>query len=314
MIETLRKIPRIPAFYLNIIRKRGLVEGVKYATIESLSQARIEMFGNPGTPVWSRDWDVLIILDACRTDLMKEVLNEYEFLPSRREMGTMYSIASMSDDWLRRTFAAEHAEDAAKTAYISGNAFTEKVEFESPPLILDEVWKTDWNDNLNTIEARPITNRAVHTWRNQRPKRMIVHYMQPHAPFVRNPNLGDYTTPEEFGEGFAEIWPRVGKSLTYNEVWEAYRDNLRYVLDDVEILLENLDANTVAISADHGNAIGEWGAYGHPSDNLLPCIRRVPWIETTATDENTLDGSAPSKNTEADDLDVEDRLRALGYK
>jgi len=272
------------------------------------------MLGNPGTPVWGRDWDVLLILDACRVDLMTEVLDEYEFLPSRGEFGTIYSIASMSNDWLRRTFATEYAKDVGATAYITGNAFTGKVELESAPMMLDEVWKTDWNDELNTIEARPITNRAVHAWRNEQPERMIVHYMQPHAPFVRDPNLGEYTTPEEFGEGFAEIWPLVGDNLTYDEVWEAYLDNLRYVLDDVEVLLDNLDADSVAISADHGNAIGEWGTYGHPSDNLLPSIRRVPWIETSATDEETLEGQKPPTDTEGGDSNVDSRLRALGYK
>lgn len=314
MASALRKALRIPNLYRTHIQQKGVVEGVKYGTVGVGSHGYRAAFGEPGTPVWERDWDVLLVLDACRVDLMREVLDEYAFLPERGELESLYSVASMSNDWLERTFAAEHAEDAAETAYVTGNAFTEKVDLEAQPALVDEVWKTDWNDDLNTIEARPITERAVHAWREAQPDRMIVHYMQPHVPFVERPDLGTYTTPEEFGEGFADVWSRVGDSLDPDDVWDAYRDNLRYVLDDVAVLLENLDADTVAISADHGNAVGEWGTYGHPSDILLPCIRRVPWTETTATDEHTLDGRAPPQDEAVDADAVEDRLRALGYR
>ncbi|GAD53519.1 hypothetical protein MBEHAL_2279 [Halarchaeum acidiphilum MH1-52-1] len=136
--------------------------------------------------------------------------------------------------------------------------------------------------------------------------------MQPHVPFVSNPDLGVYTRPEDFGEGFADIWSRVGESLTHEEVWTAYRQNLRDVLDDVEILLENLDAERVAITADHGNAIGELGYAGHPRDVLLPCIRKVPWIPTSAADRHTYEPELeqPDKHRE---VDVEGRLKDLGY-
>lgn len=302
---------RVPRFYYRKFRSDG-VDGLKNATAVSLSRARSSM-GNPGVPVWERDWDVLVILDACRVDLMEEVLDEYSFLPESGEIETLYSIASMSEDWIERTFAAEFHAYGTDTAYVTGNPFTEKVDLESPPKILDEVWKTDWNEEINTIEARPITERAIHAWRTEQPNRMIVHYMQPHVPFVDRPDLGTYRDPEDFGEGFADIWPHVGDTLDYEEVWAAYRDNLRYVLDDVAILLENLDADTVVISADHGNAIGEWGVYGHPSYMLLPCIRRVPWIETTATDERTMKGTEPPAVPEPTDETVNDRLEALGY-
>jgi hypothetical protein len=38
-------------------------------------------------------------------------------------------------------------------------------------------------------------------------------------------------------------------------VWEAYLDNLRYVLDNIEELLQNVDGKVV-ISADHGELFG----------------------------------------------------------
>lgn len=310
-IDLLRRASRVPAFYYQNYQSRG-IEGLQYAAAATWSDVR-SAFGNPGEPIWERDWDVLLILDACRVDLMAEVLDEYEFLPDADELDTMYSVASMSEDWIDRTFAPEYRAECTETAYISGNPFTEKVEFRAMPALLDEVWKSDWNEDLKTIEARPITERAIHAWRTDRPNRMIVHYMQPHAPFVGRPDLGTFNEPADFGEGFADIWPHVGESLDYDEVWTAYRDNLRYVLDDVAVLLDNLDAETVAISADHGNAIGEWGVYGHPSYMLVPSIRYVPWVETSATDDETMDGRGPPSSMETTDETVAERLDALGY-
>ncbi|PSP48877.1 hypothetical protein BRC67_12005, partial [Halobacteriales archaeon QH_3_68_24] len=52
------------------------------------------------------------------------------------------------------------------------------------------------------------------------------------------------------------------KGLTANR--EAYLDNLRIVLDEVAVLLENIDADTVAITTDHGEAFGERNFYRHP--------------------------------------------------
>jgi len=41
---------------------------------------QVERFQDPGVLIYDLDWDVCIILDACRYDLMTEVADEYEFL------------------------------------------------------------------------------------------------------------------------------------------------------------------------------------------------------------------------------------------
>lgn len=293
---------------------RSVMTGCEYGTI-GVTRNFAKGVYNPGTPVWKRDWDVLLILDACRLDLMKEVASEYSFIDRPENVDSVWSVASMSDDWMERTFSEAYREDVENTAYISGNAFTAKVDFPVEPALVDEVWKREWNNEVNTILARPLTNRAISTWREGNFDRMIVHYMQPHVPFVNRPDLGEYTNPERFGEGFADIWGRIGSELDEDGVWAAYQDNLRHVLDDVELLLDNADADTVAISADHGNAVGEFGITGHPSDVLLPSIRRVPWIETSATDSGEYDPEYESAD-ESDgdsDVDVTERLKHLGY-
>ncbi len=314
-----------PGFVAETLRERGLRDGLaqveevaEWRLAAALSRTFVDEAYNPGTPIWDEDWDVLVVLDACRVDLMREVAHEYPFVGDAERVDTRWSIASMSEDWIRRTFVPEYADVVRDTAYVSGNPFTAKVDLSVDPAELDEVWTYAWDDDLRTIPSRALTDRAIATWRDRSDEvdRMVVHYMQPHAPFVDRPDLGDYGSPEDFGEGFATIWSKLGDELSIYEVWAAYRDNLRYALDDVELLLENLDAERVVLTADHGNAVGEFGVYGHPTDLLVPAVRRVPWVETTAHDSGDHDPETWRESdsaAEAADADVQDRLRALGY-
>ena len=301
-------------------RKNGLVgarEGLVRPWRDFFKKANrmyVRRVGNPGTSVYEREWDVLVILDACRVDLLEEVADEYPFVA---QIGRFESLASMSEDWIRRNFGAQYAGETARTAYVTGNPFSRTLD-ESTFAYLDEVWRYAWDDDLHTIPARPVTDRAIDAWRRRDEhgaKRMIVHYLQPHGPFVTAPELGarDLTEPEEFGRGRGTLWDQAGYTIPRERVWRAYRENLRHVLDDVSLLLANMDAERVAISADHGNAFGEFGIWAHPFDVLLPSIRQVPWVETGATDEHTHEPTLTREERATDEQVVTDRLRDLGY-
>ncbi|WP_233738227.1 alkaline phosphatase family protein [Halocatena pleomorpha] len=278
------------------------------AAFHELNEQYIRRIGNPGHSIYEREWDVLVVLDACRVDLLREVADEYDFLG---EIETFYSIASKSSTWMERNFKGEYTEKTASTAYVTGNPFS-RMFSGSEFAYFDEVWRYAWDDELHTIPARPLTDSAIDVWRNESVDQMIVHYMQPHVPFVTEPELGSYKGPEDFGDGFNDLWDQAGYTLSADRVWNAYRDNLQYVLDDVELLLENLDANRVVISADHANAFGEFGFWGHPSYMLLPSIRQVPWSVTTGVDNGEYEPTI-DRVEEIDDDAVTDRLRDLGY-
>ena len=79
------------------------------------------------------------------------------------------------------------------------------------------------------------------------------------------------------------------------------------------ILLKNVDARTVAISADHGEAFGEYWEYGHHIGSLHPKVRTVPWVETTATDEGTYTPSIDPPSQTSTGRSVEAQLESLGY-
>ena len=259
-----------------------------------------------GTNVYEREWDLLVILDACRVDLLRSVADEYEFLG---DIERVESVGSMSKEWMAKTFTDEYADEVAETAYVTSNVFSERILDGDRFGTFEEVWRDGWDEAAGTVLPRTMTDRAIQTAREDDPDRLIVHYVQPHHPFV-GLDLGFDADP--FGPALSDtVVDALRKDKIDRETfWDAYQDNLRLVLDDLELLLSNVDADRVAITADHGDALGEWGIYDHPVGCLHPAVRTVPWTTTTATDRETHD---PEIDRETGDSDVEDRLQALGY-
>lgn len=261
-----------------------------------------------GTNVYDRDWELLILLDGCRTDLIRSVEDKWSFLD---EPGSLTSVGSSSKQWLDRTVADERRAQLKQTAYVTANPFTHPIPATDHLHTLDEVWRYAFDKECGTIPARAVTERAISTARTQDTDRMIVHYMQPHFPSIPDP-IGGELNPETLGEGagWDSPWDSLRRGeLKYERVWESYRQNLQYVLKEVDLLLNNITADQAVISADHGNAAGEWGIYGHPRVPLR-VIREVPWYRTSATDEQTF---APTLKPGIERHDINDKLEALGY-
>ena len=261
-----------------------------------------------GTNIYELDWDTLVILDACRVDLLREVATEYPFVGP---VDSFESVGSMSEEWMAKTFTEEYAEEMRRTAYVTSNVFSERVLSAESFLTLDEVWRYAWDDELGIVPPRPVTDRAIATAREYEPDRLIVHYMQPHHPFVAG-DVAEKFAADPFGrEDETTVVDGLRKGrISHGAFWEAYRENLRLVLDDVALFLSNHDAETVVITADHGDALGEWGIYDHPAGCLHPVVKNVPWTETTAVDEAEYQ---PTLQPSGGDAQVESRLRNLGY-
>lgn len=263
-------------------------------------------------PVVTADWDVLVVLDGCRADLYREVVadGDYEALHVGE---TRQSPGSATNEWLERTFAAADDETVADIAYVSGNPYTDSYLDDDRFALVDPVWQYGWDDDLGTIPPDPITDRAVAVARDLDPARLVVHYMQPHFPCLAVDD--DAGVPlAAFGDQQVGVWNdlRFG-NLSRDTAWERYRHNLEIVLAEVETLLHNIQADRVAITADHGNAFGERHLYGHPVGVDIPCLREVPWVETAAVDEGTRE---PEISPAAGDVEagvVDERLAALGY-
>lgn len=304
------------ADWLSETADRYREDGLRLGTAESAYELyigalrRVNARWERGTNVYDDEWDVLVLLDGCRVDLMESVAPEYGFLD---RPDTRRSVGSSSIEWLEGTFTDERRAEMRNTAYVTGNPFSHRVLDGGDLQVLDEVWTYAWDDDAGTIPARPITERAVDVARRENPERLVVHYMQPHFPSVPDP-LGGGMNADTLGEGegWYDPWDRLRRGeLTAERVGESYRENLRYVLDEVALLRENVDADTVAISADHGNAAGERWVYGHPKVPHRQ-IRRVPWYLTDAEDTGSLEPTLEREDRREDDL--EGKLSALGYR
>lgn len=334
-IARIKKGVRNPGQAAGYVLKRGYRD----------TSVRVTSNVSVGSHVLEREWDVLILLDTCRVDALRDVSPEYDFI---QNVEYTLSVGGSSPEWMVHTFDERWTETLQKTAYLTSNAWAERVlderlhpdeayaDFEILTRLtrcgewdiirpkdlgrMERVWKFVPEDDRSESYQEPhglmpggappryVTDRSVSVARNSDYDRMILHYMQPHAPYVANATAEGRELHDYEKNPFDYL--RNGGSR--DTVWRAYLDELRYVLDDLELLLQNLDAETVVVSADHGEAFGEFTVYNHHTGSLHPKIRLVPWVVTSATDTQSY--SPETEPRERDGIDVDDALRALGYR
>ena len=257
--------------------------------------------------IHNTDWDFLVILDACRYDFFNELY------PCKK----VISSATWTLAWLQSTWPDFYAD----TTYISGNVYCSAKHkltkhhrygglymYEGKkhfPRIVD-VWDRDWSKEHGTVLPISI-NRAFHKAYLINPNgRFILHYMQPHRPYVtiggqkRKRDMterhkthisGDINRhklkgyiPERWkwrlsnfmGKSvppYAEIYLKEGKEGLKN----VYQNEIKNVMKYVEMLTESISGKWV-ITADHG----EW--FCHPfmcshGGAPLKDVTEVPWLE-----------------------------------
>jgi len=147
-------------------------------------------------------WDILVILDACRYDVFKEVYQKY--IPG----GTLkkaYSPATHTPEYLYRCYHDKHLND---TIYVSSNAYcnnlnvpvnaSKEYQFNPTPHFkrVIDVWYDGWNENLGTIHPEEVNKHAIASLDLHPHNRHIIHYMQPHTPYI---TLGEQTTTDGTG-------------------------------------------------------------------------------------------------------------------
>jgi len=291
------------------VRRYGAT-GAAVACKELVCRGSLRVAGkyvsNYGTPVFDHDWDLLVVLDSCRADLMQRVAPEYDFLPD--EVPTTYSVGSYTAEWMDKNFGADRRPEMAETVHVTGNPHSETRLNAEDWHYLGEVW-SGHQDSIGAIPPGPVTDYAIDA-AERYDERLLVHYMQPHQPFrsladpdeLRNVPTKDVWRLLQFGE------------YTREEVLDAYADNLRWVLDHLETLLANVDRDRVLVTSDHGNGLGEYGVYGHARYVPLAPLKEVPLISVEDPPRPSED-YAPAHRLPVGDAPAgaKDRLEALGY-
>lgn len=303
-----------------------------------------------GTNIFDRDWDLLIVLDACRADMAPKIAKS---LPEYNKSGKTWSVGSMTGEWTLKTFDKNYKDKVARTAHItsaiwSHNVFSNRLQggknhkhnfihkgFPDWDPVSEEEFKhfelvhpiANHTDKLHPDGgmAHIVTDRAISVGRNQDFERMIVHYAPPHLKFISNaldwnpddPSMDNLMSgPEPIRELYPHeegYKPLRKAEVSLEKVRKSYEANLKLVLAYVNILLENIDAEKVVITADHGEAFGEYGVWGHPVGWPLPPVKTVPWVTTTATDKKTYQPKHEQLEKSPDKQQIREHLKNLGY-
>ena len=256
--------------------------------------------GNKGVYIMDEDWDNLIILDACRYDVFVEVYG--------KKVDYRISRGSHTVEFLKENFSNRKFMD---TIYITANPQVNLHASNSFYKIIP-VWKYEWNEEINTVLPQSVFRYAIKAENNYPHKRLIIHFMQPHQPFLEHPKLSRYGFKDArmLAEGkkanFIPVNPwleaRKGK-IRFDIVWKAYKRNLEIVLPYALKLAKTLKGKTV-ITSDHGEAFTRLKfplpvfVAEHQPYIYIEELIKVPWLEIYNGKRKTIHSSEGEKEKE----------------
>ena len=134
------------------------------------------------TNVMHEQWDYLIILDACRYDYFERMYRRC----LNGKLEKKISVGSSTVEWRDLSFP-DYYDDVV---YISANP---NISADLPVhgfcagehfFKVYEVWKSGWDKNRGTVLPETLTRTALDIISNNIGKRFIIHYLQPHAPYL----------------------------------------------------------------------------------------------------------------------------------
>jgi hypothetical protein len=264
---------------------------------------KIGIRNNRGLNIVEEDWDNLLLLDGCRYDFFTEE-NDID-----GELAAVTSRGSATKGFLMENF---DSREFPEIVYVSANPNLSFIDAKFHERV--NLWEDHWDDDLNVVPPEAVTESATEIAQRYPHKRIIVHYMQPHFPFIGETGQKMYESGhiQHYRDG-RKFWAQLDETDVKTEKFkEAYRENLRVVLGDAKQLLERIVGKTV-VTSDHGNEFGRFGVYGHPGGTYLSSLVKVPWLVVEDERKEIVPGNATA-GAGAVDNDVKRKLEALGYK
>ena len=251
------------------------------------------------------DWDVVLVLDACRYDVLADVATDAAVERAR-------SPATATRQFLERA-AADGVFDG--TTYVSANPQTSR-QIPGDAVNLVEVHESGWDDGLRTVPPAAVYDEVRdHVGADTR---VVAHTVQPHYPHIcefggRLRAVPNGLHPTELGlAGDREDGLQVQGFLSQGRVdldlaRRSYRAAVEYAWERARTLAADLaeQGYTTVVTADHGELFGEWGLVEHPVDIPVAGLVEVPWLVV----------GPPARVEDAPGAGetVDDRLAALGY-
>ncbi|MHC3378336.1 alkaline phosphatase family protein [Haloarcula sp. H-GB5] len=267
---------------------------------------------NPdGIDIFEEDWDSLVLLDACRYD----ALADQDELPGNLE--SRISRGSQTYEFLRANFTDRDLRD---TVYVTATPQYHRFEDELNTTFHDviNIWSDDsnvWYDKgRQVVRPETTTEHALQAAERYPNKRLLVHYIQPHTPFLDRPTEELRTDKNIYRQFISGELPVDASTLR-----EAYRRNVDITIPHVADLVKGLDGRTV-VSADHGELLGERlfpvpvSGWGHPHGTYVDELVRVPWLVHEQGERRDVTAESSKNSVEEVEKDVvKERLQSLGY-
>lgn len=286
-------------YYLNEIKKNWRKKDwwedrIKERIIKPLLWGR-----NNGFYVMDEDWNHLIILDACRYDVFEKEIRNWDL---KGKLEKRISRGTNTPQFLLENFGNGHYDDIV---YVTANPYVSyylKGRFHK----IIPVWDFGWDEKLKTVPPEKVyeaTLKALRKYGNS--KRLIIHFMQPHEPFI---TLKDVDVTGFRNARLEVITGKVGQ-IPDRCIWdlvregkfdrklaiEGYIENLRIVMPYVVKLCKILNGKVV-VTSDHGEGFGErlFGIlpiriWGHPRGVRVRQLIEVPWFVCEGNERLNLD-------------------------
>lgn len=289
--------------------------------VQPINNYYFEMTHGDGIDVMSQNWDNLILLDACRYD----VFEDQSALEGN--LRGVLSKGSRSWEFMQANFTGRELHD---TIYVTANPYVGYLD-DSTFYTVDSLLDC-WQEEPGTVPPEEVVQAASELHEEYPNKRLIVHFMQPHLPYLgatadrcrERVDLRGYQpsndSPVSAEESGMSWWAAVRRGyISREETRQAYSETLEIVIQNARELVEQINGKSV-ISADHGEMLGEritpltHRRYGHPKRLFTEELRKVPWFELPCEERRDIQSDSPIGFDRPDDSTLNERLQALGYK
>jgi hypothetical protein len=251
------------------------------------------------------EWDVLVILDACRYDTLAAVVD-------CAVVERAISPASATPGFLKQ---AKDTDLFNGTTYLSANPQTDAHPPGAESVV--DLYETEWDAELSTVPPpSPSTRRPNNDCK------AAIGLSHTHC----SPTIHTSVRLETRYDRFETVFILLNSTSSTGPIWNhkysspmgRFRSTVpavriehctAYAWNRVKAFATWATSNeyTVAITADHGELFGERGFVEHPVKMNVAPLTTVPWLIFEP------DITPPAYELEHQSDNVTDRLAALGY-
>lgn len=128
------------------------------------------------------NWDYLIVLDACRYDYFSRVYQDY----FQGKLSKVKSKGTGTFEWCTKSFKERYDDVVYVSAnpYINSKHATKDFQAKDHFYKIIDVWDWGWDKELGSVHPKEVNEATITTKAHNPDKRLIIHYLQPHAPYI----------------------------------------------------------------------------------------------------------------------------------